>query len=101
MRLHQTDSEMNCRTKKQGMIVWAGYFEQHLQLHCCASAAELLQSGDPKSPPTQEMVAVWTSCDYRIARLCEHPIPEDTGFPTSAANTFGSLRIYPAWSRTG
>jgi hypothetical protein len=33
---------MNCRTKKQGMIVWVGYLKHHLQLHCCAPSAELL-----------------------------------------------------------
>jgi hypothetical protein len=111
MRLHQIDSEMNCRTKKQGMIVWAGYFEHHLQLHCCAPSAELLQLGNPKSPPAQEMVAVWTSFDYGIARLCEHPIPSDTRIGILDSRILDSplpLRIHldpyaspPAWSRTG
>ena len=50
MRFYQIDSEMICRTKKQGMNVWAGYFEHHFQLHCYALLAELLQSCDPMSP---------------------------------------------------
>jgi hypothetical protein len=111
MRLHQIHLEVNCQIKKQGMIVRAGYFEHHLQLHCYAPSAELLQSRDLKFPPAQEMVAVWTSSDYGIAHLYEHPILSDTWTGILNSRILESppaLRIHldpyaspPAWTRTG
>ena len=92
------------------MNAWAGYFERHLQLHCCAPSAELLKSCDPKSLPTQEMVAIWTSFYYGIARLCEYPILLDIGaciFDSRKLDSPPPLQIHldpyaspPAWSRT-
>ena len=79
MRLHHIDLEMNFQTRNQEMNAWAGYFERHLQLHCCALLVKLLQLRNPKSLPAQEMVAVWTFFYYGIACLCEHPILLDIG----------------------
>ena len=111
MRLHLIDLEMNFQTKKQGMNVQVGYVEHHLQFHCCALSAELLQSRDPKSPPTQEMVAIQISFYYGIARLCEHPILSNTGTSILDLRILDSsppLRIHldpyaspPAWSQIG
>ena len=100
MRLHHIDSEMNVRTKNQD------YIEHHLQLHYCVPSVELLQLHDLKSPPTQEMVAVWTSFYDNIARLYKHLI--GTGILDSRIlNSPPLLRIYlnpyassPTWSRT-
>ena len=110
MQHYQIDSEMNFWTKKLGMNVWAGYVEHHLQLHCCAPSMELLQLCNPKSPPTQEMVAVWTFFYYSIARLCKHPILLDIGtgiLDSRILDFLPLLRIHldlyaspSTWSRT-
>ena len=92
---------MNVQTKNQNHI------RNYHRLHCRAPSAELLQSYDAKSHPTQETVAVWTSFEDASACHCEHSIATDIlesrilDFPPPVRMHRDLYASPPACSRTG